>query len=100
MKEQDLNVIDIKNDQDRMDILSAIRKLQQNLYFELEPEEKISERKKIEAITLKTKLKECLEREKIQLTEPPYYNNKDGTVGDLYPLAIRYATELTTFFDD
>ena len=76
MKEQDLNVIDIKNDQDRMDILSAIRKLQQNLYFELEPEEKIGERTKIEAVALKSILKDSLERDKIQLTEPPYYNNK------------------------
>ena len=76
MTEEDLNVIDIKTDQDRQDILSGINKLKQNLYFELEPEnvDKIVERTKIEPIVLKTKLKECLEREKIQLTEPPYYN--------------------------
>ena len=76
MKEEDLNVIDIKTDRDRQDILSAINKLKQNLYFELEPDnsENIVERTKIEMLVLKTKLKECLEHEKIQLTEPPYYN--------------------------
>lgn len=76
MKEEDLNVIDIKTEQDRQDILNGIYTLKQNLYFELEPEnsENIAERTKIDPLVLKTKLKECLGHEKIQLTEPPYYN--------------------------
>lgn len=99
--EEDLNVIGIRSDRDRNDILSAVKRMQQNLYFELEPEptEKEVERQKFGTILLKSKLKDCLHKQNVQLIEPPYYN-PDGSLGDLYPLAIRFAEELGTFFND
>jgi len=98
---QDLNAIDIKSERDRNDILRGVNSLRQNLYFELETgssEAKV-ERVKLEPILLKTKVKECLQKHNVQLTEPPYFN-PDGTLGDLYPLAIRFSDELETIFDD
>lgn len=73
---QDLNAIDIKSERDRNDILRGVNSLLQNLYFELETgvsEAKV-ERVKLEPILLKTKVKECLQKHNVQLTEPPYFN--------------------------
>lgn len=73
---QDLNAIDIKSDRDREDILNGVKSLNRNIYFELEASQtdKFVERKKLDPVVLKTRVKECLTKHKIQLTEPPYFN--------------------------
>lgn len=73
---QDLNAIDIKSDRDREDILNGVKSLNRNIYFELEATQtdKFVERKKLDPVVLKTRVKECLTKHKIQLTEPPYFN--------------------------
>ena len=73
---QDLNAIDIKSDRDREDILNGVKSLNRNIYFELESSQtdKFVERKKLDPVVLKTRVKECLTKHKIQLTEPPYFN--------------------------
>ena len=73
---QDLNAIDIKSDRDREDILNGVKSLNHNIYFELEASQtdKFVERKKLDPVVLKTRVKECLTKHKIQLTEPPYFN--------------------------
>ncbi|XP_012555536.2 uncharacterized protein LOC101240673 isoform X2 [Hydra vulgaris] len=99
IKNADLDVINVKSERDRNDILSAVAKMNQNLYFELEQNPTEIERVKLEKVLLKSKLKECLILHNIQLIEPPYFN-PDGTLGDLYTLAIRLADELETYFED
>jgi len=93
IREKDLDAIGMLNGTDRDDILKAVEELDQNVYFELKPDEDASLfRSKIEKWELKGLLKKCIDRDKLRL--------KDGSVADLYPLAIRYAAELSTLFDD
>ena len=74
IKDSDLDVINVKSERDRNDILSAVANLNKSLYFELEQEAPAVERVKLEKVLLKSKLKECLKMHNIQLTEPPYFN--------------------------
>lgn len=94
IKEKDLDAIGMKNESDREDILRAVTDLYQNVYFELRPdgEEDSLFRSKIEGLQLKEMLMKCVQKDNIRL--------RDITVTDLFPIAIRYASELSTVFDD
>lgn len=72
---EDLDVIGVKGERDRNDIIVAVERLKQNVYFvlEAEPSEKV-ELVKFDSIILKSKLKETLKARNVQLIEPPYYN--------------------------
>lgn len=96
---EDLDVIGVKSERDREDIIAAVQKLKQNVYFVLEETIEKLELIKFEPIILKSKLKELLTTKNVQLIQPPYYF-PDGTLGDLYPLAITLADELCTHFND
>lgn len=71
---EDLDVIGVKSERDRDDIVTAVQRLKQNVYFELEgPIVETPEPVKLDPIILKSKLKETLTQKNVQLTEPPYY---------------------------
>eukprot|EP00111_Clytia_hemisphaerica_P004972 TCONS_00014290-protein len=98
--QEDLDVIGVKSERDRDDIIIAVERLKQNLYFELEaPIIEKPEPVKFDPLVLKSKLKEELAKRNTQLIEPPYYF-PDGKLGDLYPLAIQLADDLGTVFPD
>lgn len=74
----DLDVIGIKHDRDRADLLEAVGKLRRNLYFELEDEalqKDVITRITLEPVILKSKVKELLQRYHVQLSDPPYTNS-------------------------
>ena len=73
IKYEDLDVIGVKSDRDREDIIIAVQKLKQNLYFVLEEAQEKPELVKFEPIILKKKLKEVLDSKNVQLIQPPYY---------------------------
>ena len=70
---EDLDVIGVKSERDRNDIVIAVERLKQNLYFELEVPVEKPDPVKFDPILLKSKLKETLTAKNVQLTEPPYY---------------------------
>jgi len=70
---EDLDVIGVKGERDRNDIVIAVERLKQNLYFELEVPVEKPDPVKFDPIILKSKLKETLSTKNVQLTEPPYY---------------------------
>ena len=72
--QEDLDVIGVKSERDRDDIITAVERLKQNLYFELEaPIIEKPEPVKFDPLVLKSKLKEELAKRNTQLIEPPYY---------------------------
>ena len=77
IEEQDLAVIGITNVKDKNDILAGVCRLKQKaVYFELEPEEDLSAgvvRRKYDPFLLITRVKAELEKDNVQLTEPPYF---------------------------
>ena len=70
IKEADLNVIGMKNDKDREDIMTAVDQLHQNIYFELKSNgaDNTFKRSKMDTVELETKLKGCVKRDKKKLT--------------------------------
>ena len=75
--EEDLNVLSVTNIKDRNDILAGVCRIKQKaVYFELEPDEDLPSEpiiRKLDPFLLITRVKAELEKENVQLTEPPYF---------------------------